>query len=161
VPRFQLVIIERPAVSCSFGMDDRLKVLRAISEEDSAIELRISADIVIVAGVEAIANAVDPELLRSEDPTQEDGAGVPRSRRVLKPCAPFENDNIGTGGSKSGSACRAAHARSHNQDVNRLYVGDERVQLTFTFNRSLVGMRDVGVKSAAWSAGRKAPPCRD
>jgi hypothetical protein len=70
-------------------MDDRLKVLRAISKEDGAIEFRIATDVVIVARIEALSGAVEPRLQRPEDAALKDRTGVARIGAVAKASAAF------------------------------------------------------------------------
>ncbi len=82
VPRLEFVVIERPARRRAVGILDRAEVLRAIADQHRAVELGVAADIIVVAGIERLARAVDPGLLRAEDAALEDRARVARLRRV-------------------------------------------------------------------------------
>ena len=54
------------------------EILRPIASEDRAVELRVAADVIVIAGIEGRARAVDPRLLRTIDAALEDRARVPR-----------------------------------------------------------------------------------
>jgi len=87
-------------------MDDRLKVLRAISKEDSAIEFRIATDVVIVARIEALSGAVEPRLQRPEDAALKDRTGVARIGAVAKASAALEDEYPSPGRREAGGAGR-------------------------------------------------------
>ena len=103
-------------------MDDRLKVLRAISKEDSAIEFRIATDVVIVARIEALSGAVEPRLQRPEDAALKDRTGVARIGAVAKAGAALEDENPSPGRREAGGAGRPTHTRADDQYVDRFWV---------------------------------------
>src|SRR5215469_8958454 len=122
IPRFQLVIAEWPTRCRTFAIGDRLKILRAIPDQDRAVELRVTPDIIVVARVEGASCAVEPGLLRPENAALKDGARVARVGAVAKPLAAFKDENSRPGAGESGRASRPSHARSHDQDLDRFLV---------------------------------------
>src|SRR5215472_13018287 len=118
IPRFELAVAERPTRCRPFAIGDRLKILRAIPDQDRAVELRIAADVIVVARVEGASRAVEPGLLRPEHAALKDGARVARGGAVAKPFAAFKDENSGPGAGESGRTCRPSHARSHDQDLD-------------------------------------------
>ena len=69
----------------------RLEILAAEADQHGAVEFRIAADIVVIAGIEGAPAGVVPDLLRPEDPLLEDGAGVAACRAVGQPLAALQD----------------------------------------------------------------------
>ncbi len=97
VPGLQLFVPERPARRRPFAIGDGREILGAIADQHGAIELRIAADVVVIAGMEGVTRPVDPRLFRPEDPTLKDGARVARVGGVRKPLAALQNENARAG----------------------------------------------------------------
>src|SRR5215218_3328534 len=94
-----------------------LEVLAPITRQHGSIELGITADIVIVAGIEACAARLVPGLVGPEIAALKDGALIGILRPVLDRPASLQNRDPGAGRCQSGSDCGAAYPRSNNDDV--------------------------------------------
>ncbi len=66
IPRLQTVVTDRPARRRSAQMAQGGEIFAAIAQQHGPIEFRIAADIVVVAGIEGLAVAIQPLLLRPE-----------------------------------------------------------------------------------------------
>lgn len=93
IPRLHLRIGERPARRHAFRVLDRREVLRPVAGQNGAIELAVAADVIVIAGIERRARAVDPCLLRAINAALENCARVSRVRAVGKNLAALENDD--------------------------------------------------------------------
>ena len=60
VPGLEFLVRKWPSRRRSVSIGDRLEVPRPITEQDGAVELRVAADIVVVAGIEGSAGSVEP-----------------------------------------------------------------------------------------------------
>src|ERR1700729_4437028 len=92
VPRLEFVISKRPTSCRPVGVGDRRKILRAVSQKDRAVELRVAANIVIIAGIKGFPCAVDPPFLWQEHTALKKSARVLDGRGVLEPSPSFENE---------------------------------------------------------------------
>lgn len=75
-------------------MFDDVEIFFAIPRQDGAVEFRIAADIVIVAGVEALAVRLEPGFFRPEMSTLEDGALVAVDGKISDVIAGFEDQYL-------------------------------------------------------------------
>ena len=55
VPRLEFVISKRPTSCRPVAVGDWRKILRAVSQKDRTVELRVAANIVIIAGIKGFA----------------------------------------------------------------------------------------------------------
>src|SRR3954447_22520539 len=70
-----------------------LEVLFPVPYEDRSIEFGIAPDIIVVAGIERLAGAVEPGFLWSEEAPVKDGVRIAGFRTVGKLLASFENQD--------------------------------------------------------------------
>ncbi len=123
VPRLHLRIGERPARRRAARMLDGIEVLRPISGQNGAIKLGGASDVIVGAGIEWRAGAVDPRLVRTIDAALENRARVSRVRTVGENLAALENDDARARRREPGRQRRAAHAGADNDDVSGFHVG--------------------------------------
>src|ERR1700722_11842616 len=109
VPRLEFVISKRPTSCRPVGVGDRRKILRAVSQKDRAVELRVAANIVIIAGIKGFPCAVDPPFLWQEHTALKDRSRIAGVTRVPKSWAPFEDQYACAAWSQPGGACCASH----------------------------------------------------
>ena len=114
VPRLQLVVGERPGRRDAVGMlRSRSKSSRAVAEQHRAVELRVAADIVVVAGVEGRAVG---RRTRSPSgrkwPRWKIARGSRFAGRSGKLLAALEDHDARAGRGEAGGEGRAADARS-------------------------------------------------
>ena len=74
IPRLEFVIGDGPGRRDAAEMLHLRKIFLAVADQHRAVELRIAADIVVVAGIEALAAGLAPHLLRPEMAAPEDRA---------------------------------------------------------------------------------------
>ncbi|ACP27040.1 needs to be deleted [Sinorhizobium fredii NGR234] len=117
VPRLELLVGKRPGGRDAFEVAHLLEVLAAVAGEHRAVEFRVAADIVVVAGVEAGAARLVPGLLRPEMAALEDRPLVAVDRQVLDVVTRLEDEDFGTRSGKSGSHGGAADARADDDDI--------------------------------------------
>ena len=117
IPGLELVIGDRPRRRDAAEMLHLGKVFLAVADEHRAVEFRVAADIIIIAGVEEPAAGLAPHLLRAEMAAPEDGGGVARLGRGLKPLAAFEDEDFRAAAGKAGGDGRAADAGADDDDV--------------------------------------------
>jgi hypothetical protein len=70
-----------------------LEVLFPVPYQDRSIEFGIAPDIIVVAGIEQLAGAVEPGFLWSEEALVKDGVRIAGFRTVGKLLASFENQD--------------------------------------------------------------------
>ena len=83
-------------------IDNRLEVARPVAKEDSAIELGVAPDVIVIARIEGLTRAVEPGLVGAKNAALKDGAGVARIRAVAKARAALEDENPRAGRRKAG-----------------------------------------------------------
>lgn len=98
-----------------------IKILAPVAHHDRSEELRIAADIVVIAGIERLAVPLVPEFLWPEVAALEDRALVAVLRPVLDMPARLKNEDIGARRSKRGSDGRPADPRADDDDVLLLH----------------------------------------
>src|SRR5712692_8921480 len=110
IPRLQFVVVEGPAWGSPFRMRDRPEVARAVSDQDRAVKLAVSTQIIIVAGVEVLTRSVCPGLGWAIKTALEDGPRVARFGRIFELFAAFENNDASPRRREPGGERRATHA---------------------------------------------------
>ena len=110
IPRLQLVVIERPAWGLPFCVSNRPEVARTVSDQNRTVKLAVSADIIIVAGVEPLTHSVCPGLGWAIKSTLKDRPCVARFGRIFQLFAAFENDDTGASRRQPCGERRATHA---------------------------------------------------
>ena len=149
IPGRKRFIGKRPAGRCAVHMATRRKILAAVAIHDRAEELRVAADIVVVAGQETFAVRAQPLLGRTVKTLLEDGDVVARRRAVLQMRSPFEDDDPEARRREAVRQGGSADAGADDDDVCRL--GHERSfsQCAFRFRRR---------RARSWRCRRRAPP---
>ncbi len=123
VPGLDLRIGERPAGRRAFSVLDGSEVLRPVAGQNGAIELGGAADIIVIAGIEWRAGAVDPRLVGTIDAALENRARVTRVGTIGENLTALENGDARAGRREPGRQRRAAHAGADNDDVNGFRAG--------------------------------------
>src|SRR5262249_39413875 len=93
VPRFEVVVAERPRGGEATVMLDRAEVLGPEAEERGAVELGVAADVVVLLWREAVPGGGLPRLVRRVLPAEEHGIGVPVVALARQEIAPFEQQD--------------------------------------------------------------------
>ena len=88
VPGLHLLVGERPARRRAFRELGGGEILRPIADQDRAVELRVAADVIVIAGIERRARAVDPRLLGTKNAALKDRARVARVGTVRQRTSP-------------------------------------------------------------------------
>ena len=117
VPRLQRVIAKGPAGRRALDMAQGGEILRAVADQHGAVEFRIPAAIVIIAGVEGRARRVQPFLVGAEMAAGKDRVGVARLGRVFQPVAPLEDQDAQPRRRQRGGQRGPAHARADDDDI--------------------------------------------
>ena len=138
IPGFIVLVAHRPAGGGPAHVADRAEILGPVSDQHRAVELGIAADVVIVAGVEGPALAVQPAFLGAEPPVAEDRLRVAAMGRVGQPLAPLQDQDAPPRGGQRRRRCRPADPGAHDDDV---------------------GIHRVSPRSALPSGDRRRRPC--
>ncbi|MNV60930.1 hypothetical protein D3C71_1534160 [compost metagenome] len=145
VPWLQLFVGERPGGRHAFPVPDLAEVFLAITGQHRAVEFRISADIVIIAGIERSAIGLVPALLGAKMALLKDGALVAIDRAVGDVIAGFKDQDVSACRRKPGGNRRAADTGADNDNVWTVHHA-----VTKYFRRYAPGSSD-----------RRTRPCRD
>ncbi len=117
------------------------EILLAVADQHRAVEFRIAADIVVVAGVEGCTAGLAPHLLRPDSGRRLKMARVSRvSRRRRQLLAALQDQDRGAAAGQAGGDRGAAHAGADDDDIGAVPW-------------SLSGC-------AARSPDRRTPPCQ-
>ena len=98
-------------------MADRAEVLLAQAEQDRAVELRVAADVVVQAGVEALSVRGVPRLRRLVGAVHDDGLAVPVARAALDVVATLHEQDALPRLREAPRHRAAARPRSDDDDV--------------------------------------------
>jgi hypothetical protein len=90
VPRFEVLVRERPRGRDAAVVGDLAEVLRAEAKECRAVELRVATDVIVLLRRELVALSVAPLFVGRVLPLQEDGGRVPVVTLAREIAAPFE-----------------------------------------------------------------------
>lgn len=124
---------------------DFAKIFLAIARQHRAVEFRISADIVIIAGIERSAIGLVPAFLGAKMALLKDGALVAIDRAVGDIITGFEDQDVGACRRKTCGNRRATDTGADNDNVWALHHA-----VTRYFRRYAPGSSD-----------RRTRPCRD
>ena len=94
VVRLEILIADRPRGRDAAVMADLAEVLRPQAEQGRAVELRVSADVVVDLRRELVAVAVQPELRRTVLALHEDRGGVPVVPLARQVVTTFEQQDL-------------------------------------------------------------------
>src|SRR6516225_4875423 len=97
VVRLEVLIRDRPCRRDSAVMPDLSKVFLAQPEQRGAVELSVSAHVVIGVGMEVLAVTILPLFLRLIFPLKINGSGAPVVFLTRDVITPFEQQNLLSG----------------------------------------------------------------
>ena len=93
VERLELIVTDGPGRRKAVFVLEFAEVALAQAEQGGAVDFRVAADIVVQAGVERLAGAAEPGLLRLIGAVDEDGLGVPVGAGARQVVAALEHQD--------------------------------------------------------------------